>query len=141
MKLRRWIAAAVSILLLAFIWGNSLQSGSSSTQVSMGVANALLGQAAFAWEGLLRKAAHLLEFAALGFVLFFALQPARRPAGRCTVYTLLAAAAVALCDEGIQLWVPGRSAQLTDVLIDVCGVLLGVLCARLIWYLYHKLRS
>lgn len=41
--------------------------------------------------------------------------------------TLLLCAAVAAVDETIQLFVSGRSGQLSDVLLDSCGALTGIL--------------
>ena len=38
----------------------------------------------------------------------------------------------AVCDETIQLFVPGRSAEVRDVLIDAAGVLLGAALVRIL---------
>ena len=41
-------------------------------------------------------------------------------------------------DEVHQLFTPGRSAQITDVMIDSMGVLLGILLVTLVIKLYIK---
>ena len=62
----------------------------------------------------IRKLAHFLEFAILGVIL-------------CNVYAatgyiLFLGLAVAVSDEYIQLHSPGRSALVTDVILDFSGV-------------------
>ena len=81
---------------------------------------------------LVRKAAHFTEYAILGVLargLFGSLHAERGvrplPAG-------LLVAFVPVVDECIQLFVPGRSGQLTDVLIDLSGVIVGALLAHLV---------
>ena len=47
-------------------------------------------------------------------------------------YILFLGLAVAVADEYIQLSVPGRTAQVTDIVLDFCGVFIIWLC-REIW--------
>ena len=42
--------------------------------------------------------------------------------------TCFAGVLIAFCDETIQLFVPGRSGQVSDMWIDVSGYLLGMVC-------------
>lgn len=44
----------------------------------------------------------------------------------------------ALCDETIQLFVPGRSGQIADVWLDTAGCLTGALLTLLIFRLCRK---
>ncbi len=44
----------------------------------------------------------------------------------------------ALCDETIQLFVPGRSGQIADVWLDTAGYLTGTLLTLLIFRLCRK---
>ena len=44
----------------------------------------------------------------------------------------------ALCDETIQLFVPGRSGQITDVWLDTAGYLTGALLTLLLFFLCRK---
>ena len=44
----------------------------------------------------------------------------------------------ALCDETIQLFVPGRSGQITDVWLDTAGYLAGALLTLLLFSLCRK---
>ena len=71
------------------------------------------------WDLVLRKLAHLLEYAVLGALLFRAL-------GREPLAVALGAA-YAVTDEVHQAFVPGREAAPVDWLIDTVGVVAGVI--------------
>jgi VanZ family protein len=71
------------------------------------------------WDLVLRKLAHLVEFAILGALLFRALR--REPAA------VALGAAYAATDEIHQAFVTGREGSPFDWLVDVVGVAAGVL--------------
>jgi VanZ family protein len=71
------------------------------------------------WDLLLRKLAHVTEYAILGALL---LRATRRPG-----LALGLAALYAASDEVHQHFVEGRHAALVDLLIDIAGALVGVL--------------
>ena len=79
-----------------------------------------------------RKTAHVTEYAILGVLLLRAwrLVKLARP-GRAELAAWLAATAYAATDEFHQVFVPGRTPKVTDVLLDSCGAALGV--ALLAW--------
>ena len=78
-----------------------------------------LGTGLGTWDTLLRKTAHVLEFALLGALL---LRATRRPWP-----ALALGVAYAASDEVHQHFVAGRHASARDVLIDSAGVVLGLL--------------
>jgi VanZ family protein len=71
------------------------------------------------WDTILRKAAHVSEYAVLGLLLL-------RAAGREAPAFLLGVA-YAITDETHQHFVAGRHAAPVDVAIDSTGVLIGIL--------------
>ena len=71
------------------------------------------------WDLILRKIAHLSEYAILGALLLRAIQ---RPA-----VAMLAGALYAVTDEVHQHFVRGRHAAWYDVLIDTVGIAIGML--------------
>lgn len=79
----------------------------------------LLSTGLGAWDLVLRKAAHLTEYAILGALLLRAL--------RSTPLALLAGSAYAVTDEVHQVFVSGRHGSPLDWLIDTIGVAAGVL--------------
>ena len=90
---------------------------------------------------IIRKTAHFLEYLILGFSLYLTVdgyrQTGREVTGRDTwakqmILPWTIGTFYAMTDEFHQRFVPGRSCQATDVLIDACGVACGVTLARLI---------
>ena len=132
------INTALLILLLTFIWGNSMLPGEISGAISDWVKDLIAmlfpgDGPVTSGGGLLRKIAHFTEFAALGMCLawrFGMLQ-------RANYWPVLCGVAAACVDETIQRFVPDRGPSLFDVGIDSCGVLTGII---LLWigHIYFK---
>lgn len=127
---------------LLFIWGNSLMPASVSGALSQWVRDllgiALLEDVPGQSDGLLRKAAHFMEFCSLGILLgwLFAMLKERKWA-----FVLPAAAfgCLAACaDEMLQHFSPGRAPRLTDVGIDTAGVLAGIGLLCLGYYIMYE---
>jgi VanZ family protein len=78
-----------------------------------------LGTGLGTWDTILRKGAHVTEYAIFGLLLV-------RAVGR-EVPAFLLGVAYAITDEVHQHFVSGRHASPIDVAIDSAGVLLGVL--------------
>ncbi len=138
------------ILLLVFIWGNSLLPGELSSQESDFVGRLLepiiepvqgfleAHGLAVSQATLVRKTAHFTEYAALGammFILFLKPDGHSRyilPAALC-----LAAAAI---DESIQIFVDGRGPSVRDVALDFSGACAGILCVGFVVCLFFCVR-
>ena len=113
----------------AFIFFNSSLNSEASTMVSDGVVGVI------APEGgvddldlikLVRKAAHLIEFALLGGLVMLFVQ--RRPGGSrltLTGFSLFYVLAVAVTDEHIQRF-SDRSSSTGDIILDFCGAVAGI---------------
>ena len=131
-----WRAVCALTLLgtLWFIFSHSAQPAAVSGAQSRGVL-ALVNQALRGWglpgvsEHLLRKAAHFAEFTALGWWLLLCARAFAARAVRRMPWLWGAGILCAAADEGIQFIVPGRSARISDVLLDGCGVLAGLVLA------------
>jgi len=85
-------------------------------------------------HGLVRKAAHVVEYAVLAALWLRAFAPSgavRVPAAAWL--TLLIGVVVAVLDEAHQSTVPSRTGSVRDVVIDTAGVLLVAVPARLGW--------
>ena len=131
-------------LTLAFIWGNSLQSGAASGAMS-GSLRAWLEQLLHVPvdEFLLRKAAHFSEYALLGaglsLLLNLLLDRNGRPLARgrrLLDFPALGFFAAAI-DETIQIF-SGRGSSLLDVWLDTAGCLTGFF---LIFLIFCTVRS
>ena len=76
---------------------------------------------------LVRKGAHLTEFAILGLLLLIALYFTREKLLSSSNIAFAIGATYGVFDELHQLFIPGRSCQISDMLIDASGVLLAVM--------------
>ncbi len=126
---------------IAFIFSNSMQIASASTGASSRVLTLL--QRALCRVGLpglaeqltmhfVRKLAHFCEYALEGFLLMLCLRVYTRHPFRHVSVPVLGGALTALADETIQLYSAGRSSQVTDVWLDLIGVLAGIFAAVLV---------
>ncbi len=124
----------LTILWCFVIWSFSLKNAASSTvdsDAATSVVKSLL-ETVFGAEfdintNLIRKLAHFCEFAVLGFLSFFAFYFWGIQKSRSLIaYPGILGLAVAVIDEFLQLFSEGRSAQLTDVLLDASGVMTAV---------------
>ena len=100
---------ALSLWLPVVVWAAVIFTFSSIPSLSTGLGT---------WDTILRKAAHMAEYAILGALLLRAL-------GRAEL-AVAAGVAYAATDELHQHFVPGRHAAFRDVAIDAAGVLAGV---------------
>ena len=133
------LCIALLICNLVFIWGNSLLPGEVSGAFSDWVKSILayilpVGPDDGSGGGLLRKAAHFTEFAALGMLLAWLHGMLQKGRVRPFFWGVLAAAA----DETIQCFVPDRGPAIKDVCIDASGVLTGII---LLWAGYHYVKK
>lgn len=83
-----------------------------------------LGTGLGTWDLVLRKLAHLAEYAVLGLLLV--------RASRLSGVALVLAAAYAVTDEIHQTFVEGRHGAVRDVAIDAIGALVGILAWSLL---------
>lgn len=130
----RWGWVAAFCLMVCFIWGNSLEPASTSGALSGGVLEVLQGALGalglpYEWltDHIVRKCAHFSEYCALGLIGMQAFTPHLRPRSAAAV-ALTAALLVAVpsLDETVQLFVDGRSGQVSDVALDCSGAACGV---------------
>lgn len=146
MRKGRWIRGAVWAAIVAttlFIWTQSTRSAATSLEQSESL-NALLvwlfddGYKNSFLYVYIRKAAHLAEFALLGAEWGVA----QRWLGERWRWVALAAGPLtAACDEAIQVFSAGRSAQASDVLLDCVGYACGFAAVWAARWLWRKIRK
>lgn len=89
----------------------------------------------------IRKTAHFAEYALLGSLLSAVCTSFYKSKAFTLIISQFCGTLYAVSDEIHQYFVPGRSCQLKDMLIDSCGVLFGILFLFLVIYLYFKIRK
>ena len=104
---------ALSLWLPVVVWAAVIFAFSSIPSLGTGLGT---------WDTILRKGAHLTEYAILGALLL-------RAVGRA-LPALVIALVYAASDEVHQHFVRGRHASPVDVLIDSVGIVAGILIAR-----------
>lgn len=150
-----WLVLAVIWMLLIFWFSH--QKASASSEISGSLTwrlaecvnhvlhldwkEATLLQYAVEWEHPVRKAAHMTEYAVFSWILLG--NSMQYPKLKGKEYCLAEAGAVlyAASDEFHQLFIEGRSGQVSDVCIDGIGALLGLLLACAVLTLIYKIRK
>ena len=84
------------------------------------------------WHNIFRKCAHFTEFMCLGITAVVAFYNGMKSGWRNLLLPILFGVLYAISDEVHQIFVPGRGCAATDVFIDSCGVVTGVLIALLV---------
>lgn len=87
-----------------------------------------------------RKSAHYLEYALLAWCICLHLAVLKLGGKKLFAYAILCSAAYALTDEIHQYFVPGRSCQLTDVLLDSFGAATGALLFLMMHFVFSKVK-
>lgn len=129
---------------VAFIFWNSAQNGEESGQRSGGaleVLQKMFGAVGIPFpfsEHILRKVAHFLEYCGLGVLLTLTVR----------FYTVLwlprvfipgfFCLLVPVCDEFLQTFIPGRSGQMSDVLLDFSGAVTGIFLTSLVTFFVDR---
>lgn len=129
-------AAAIVFAILTFawclfIWSFSLNDAESSDVQSNKVVELVndtiervSGTNVDADNHIVRKSAHFFEFSVLGVLIFVTLYLfCVRSLKKSYMLGAFVSIAVAVTDELLQLTSPGRSSQLTDVILDATGAL------------------
>lgn len=80
----------------------------------------------------IRKLAHATEYAVFAMLICGVWLDARRKRKLSALFAWGIATVYAMTDEIHQLFVPGRSGQVKDVLLDSCGAAVGVLLLMLL---------
>ena len=133
------ISFIITLLWVAVIFSFSLQPATTSSQVSRGVGHWIVDTfVPFLSERLetmpmgrlellhtlLRKAGHFSEYFILGILAMLTVSQTKLRYGKLSA--LVFCVLVAAVDEIIQLFVSGRSGQVTDVMLDSVGALCGI---------------
>ena len=142
----RVIFTIALIACIAFIFRNSLESGALSSARSQAVMQRIneilsvvnLGPLS---EHTVRKLAHFAEFTLEGFLLMLCLRVYTNRFVRHISWPLLGGMTTALLDETIQRFIPNRTSQVTDVWIDMAGVVFGALIALILLLIVRGLMA
>lgn len=140
------IYITLTILWTITIFSFSLQPADTSSQLSSGFGRWLIevfapnlieklemmpAEQLSHLHFLLRKCAHFTEYLVLGVLVMLSLQQTKVRRKVLTGFTICTL--VASIDETIQLFVNGRSGQISDVLLDSVGAMVGLLFIKFLY--------
>lgn len=119
----------LGIVAILFIWINSFIQGDTSNTISYHVTEFLVNtfHLEFDFQSVhvfIRKAAHVLEYMGLGAILYLLVES--RGYKYAPFYAFVLSLLVACMDEMIQYFNIDRLGQLSDVVLDGVGILLGI---------------
>ncbi len=142
-KMRK-IWTVVVILYVGFIFHNSLTPALESSRQSGGVLALVLAvadnmgiESSWITEHLIRKMAHFAEYTLLGVLLSTAVRQYGAALSAERLVKGWLGTVIPLMDETIQLFVEGRSGQISDVWLDMAGVFAGIAAAELAGYFFR----
>ncbi len=154
--MRRWILSGITVIWMILIFSFSAQPASESTQMSHRVGyevGRLFVPGFSGWDAErqlhfaekvdypVRKTAHATECAILAVLLFFTLGTYGIQERKQIALAILLTAVYAATDEFHQLFVPGRSGRITDVMIDTAGAVVGNILTKLVLLAGSKIRK
>lgn len=146
-KPKKIIFIVLTTLMITFIFSHSLMNADLSGGESGGVLEFLNNLLLFFkvpvafTDFVVRKIAHFSEFAVLGFLVIITLNEYVAKINKNIFNALFITLFTAVIDESIQLFVPGRSGRVQDVIIDFCGSLVGITISLLILFLIDFVKN
>jgi len=136
-----WLPVVIWLMMI-FIGSTDLMSAEHTSRIigpilrwlHPGISPARIEQVQF----VVRKMAHVSEYAVLSLFIFRALVNTTRRArfAGAVLITLLISGAFAASDEFHQSFVPSRTSSVRDVMIDITGAIFGMT----IYWSFHKIR-
>lgn len=151
---KKVIALVLMLLWMAIIFSFSAQEASESSQQSMGIVKIIKAVAEKVtnsaknldfsfWDNVersLRKLAHGFIYFVLGILAYNYLINCE--AKKKKLISLTICLLYAISDEVHQLFVPGRSGQISDVAVDFAGSVMGIIFfSVLYWYFFSRRRA
>lgn len=140
-KKHRVLAWFVVIAWMSVIFYLSHQPASTSSKLSAGITQRFIQiidtlipfvyLSLDTWHFLIRKSAHFIAYFLLGVFIVNALYVSGSRNYRAMIIAIITSFVYAISDEVHQLFIPGRSGEITDVLIDTIGATSGIILYRL----------
>ena len=138
------IWGALWVFMTALIFYNSSLPAEVSDEISYSVVGLVSWINAFldkpvpspVMNHIIRKASHFSEFFVQTLLLCKAFRTFRVSRKTASGYILLLCLMTAVTDEFIQLYTPGRSGQVTDIMLDFSGGF----CAWLLYQVWNRIK-
>ena len=139
MKKIKYFIPSIFLMILIFMFSHQTGSESSglSSQIVLWIQTYLHIPIT---EFIVRKAAHMSEYALLTLTFIYGFYKNQYPIQKTMIYSLIGTFLYACSDEMHQLFIGGRAGQFTDVLIDTCGGCFAIMFYYVLTKLKYKQR-
>lgn len=147
----------LSLLIMVFIFSMSAQDAETSSNTSGGLIESVIRffdkgftelsqieqeEYVGKFQFIVRKLAHFSVYLALGFTLSAGMQTfVKLRVFVRTLFAFIIGVLYAISDEIHQIFVPGRSCELRDMLIDSTGILIGSLFIMALFLLIKRIKN
>ena len=151
LKKLSWMPAAILMLVIFYFSSKTADvSGESSLGISKAILHLYESLTKIHWQQgyrdeilgvldhIVRKTAHFTEYAILASAFAFHFTVWKKKAWQRISMPILLAGLYAASDEYHQTFIAGRSGQVSDVLLDATGALVGALIFFLLVYLMQR---
>lgn len=133
-----WSLTVICMGVIFWLSSRTATESSEQSGVIVEFLRKIFGDNVFT-DFIVRKAAHCLEFTGLSFLFNLSLYVTKNKAS--FVFAVMLTSIYAATDEFHQLFVEGRSCQITDWAIDTAGAILGALGFLVILSIIKKLNK
>lgn len=152
--MKKYIFIILTLMTMVMIFFFSMENSSESAYTSGGVTEFIIEHFFSGYhemsasekkiifhttDYIIRKLAHFSVYTLLGFLLFSAIGKCRLLSFRSLIVTVTGFL-YACSDEFHQYFVSGRSCQFTDVIIDTCGVIFGIVISIAVFRIYKRFK-
>lgn len=158
--MKKFIVVLLCIISFSFIFYNSTKPGDVSNEKSYAILNKiraeyreLQGEETKQYNELpnssreeklnliIRKNAHAFEYCVLAIFVSLILFQFNLQGRKAVIYIMFICLFYAVLDEFHQIYVPGRTSSVRDVLIDFAGSLIGMLFYYLVHYAIENIKT
>jgi VanZ family protein len=144
MKKKRIITLILIIAWMLLVYFLSNQVAEDSANLSQGFLKTILkllnlkGETLFITEHVIRKLAHLALYTLGGILIYTHVKTYNLEENSKVMISQIIGMTYAITDEIHQAFVPGRSGEVRDVLIDSLGIAIGMLIIAIIYTIKKK---
>lgn len=158
--MKKAIVIVICLIWLGFIFYNSTKSGDVSNAKSYSILNRIRaeynqldGEEKRHYNSLpknareerlnliIRKNAHAFEYCVLSIIVSFVAAQFGLKGKGSLIYIMFICLLYAVLDEFHQIYVPGRTSSVRDVLIDFTGALIGIFLYNVVYYKFINRNS
>lgn len=138
--MKKFIAVFLLVFWMGFIFVNSHMDSTVSDKESKIVTKVAINKKndeINSYNKIVRKCAHVTEYMVLSLLIYNVLVVFDTKKSKMII-TFLGTSIYAMSDEFHQLYIPGRSGEVRDVLIDMIGFIVAILIIYVLKWLWRK---